>query len=86
MYPHCNNCRKLFFVLRKMLPNINTNVLLVEWSHAVVNCISDSNTLYDVVFEGPAVENAFQVFLMNCSLVPMMNICAAVLTRICHLL
>jgi len=49
-----------------MLPKINSAVLPEEWSLAVVNCISDGNTLYDVVFEGQAVyldvEEAFQNF------------------------
>ena len=46
------------YFLRNMLP--------VEWSSAVVNCINDGNTLYDVVFEGQVVnldvEDAFQNF------------------------
>lgn len=69
-----------------MLPTINSAVLPEEWSLAVVNCISDGNTLYDAVFEGQAVyldvEEASKIFLMNCSLVPTIKICPALLTKI----
>ena len=54
------------YFLRNMLPNITSIVLPVEWSSAVVNCINDGNTLYDVVFEAQAVyldvEDAFGNF------------------------
>lgn len=54
------------YFLKNMLPAINSIVLPKEWSLAVVNCINDGNTLYDVVFEGQAinldVEDAFQNF------------------------
>lgn len=49
-----------------MLPAINDMLLPTEWSFAVVICINDSNTLYDEVFEGQAInldkENAFWNF------------------------
>ena len=48
-----------------VLPNISLSVLPVEWSSAVLNCISDANSLYDAVFERQAVyldvTEAFQV-------------------------
>ena len=54
------------YFLKNMLPAINSIVLPKEWSLAVVNCINDGNTPYDVVFEGQAinldVEDAFQNF------------------------
>ena len=44
-------------------------MLPVEWSSAVLNCISDANTPYDAVFEGQAVyldvKEAFQVKWAN---------------------
>lgn len=52
-----------------VFPNISLSVLPVEWSSAVLNCISDANTPYDAVFEGQAVyldvKEAFQVKWAN---------------------
>ena len=52
-----------------VFPNISLSVLPVEWSSAVLNCISDANTSYDAVFEGQAVyldvKEAFQVKWAN---------------------
>ena len=52
-----------------MFPNISLSVLPVEWSSAVLNCISEANTPYDAVFEGQAVylddKEAFQVKWAN---------------------
>ena len=63
MYPHDNSCWKLFS--KEHAPKHQLSVLPVEWSSAVLNCISDANTLYDAVFEGQAVcldfTEAFQV-------------------------
>lgn len=52
--------------VKQDLPMIHTNSLPLVWSTAIVNCIVDGNTLYDMIFEGQAVfldvEDAFDCF------------------------
>ena len=54
------------YFLRNMLPVINTITLPAAWGLAVINCIADGNTLYDLAFEGQGiyldVQDAFENF------------------------
>ena len=54
------------YFLRNMLPVINTITLPAAWGLAVINCIADGNTLYDLAFEGQGiyldVEDVFENF------------------------
>jgi len=44
------------YFLKNMLPAVNSIVLPKECTLGVVNCINEGNTLYDVVFEGQAID------------------------------